>query len=119
VTPYRLTEVYRRFYREYRLHLQGRIVKRESKQISCSLGLQFDTEDGGNVFLRLNFCHSTRRQFPEDGAVHSHRCENLKFHEHVKLSLSLIKHHAIQTYEYGGVEVRMMALLTSALDRGE
>jgi hypothetical protein len=65
----------------------------------------------------VNFYQPTRRHISEDSAVHTHRCEKIRFHEDVKLSLSLIKHHVIQTY--GGVEVQMMALLTSALDTGE
>jgi hypothetical protein len=44
------------------------------------LGLRFDSEDEGSVFLRksLSFYQTTWRHLLEDGTVLSHRCENFK-----------------------------------------
>jgi hypothetical protein len=53
------------------------------------LGLFFDPEDGGDMFLRNKDWLSTtkRRYIPEDGTLHNHRCENLKSY---KLIVALI-----------------------------
>jgi hypothetical protein len=44
------------------------------------LGLFFDHEDGGDMFLRniFDFQRTTRSYIPEDRTLHKHRCENLK-----------------------------------------
>jgi hypothetical protein len=48
--------------------------------VSCSAYF-FDPEDGGDMFLRnVGWQRTTRRYIPEDGALHSRRCESLKYY---------------------------------------
>jgi hypothetical protein len=43
------------------------------------LGLLFNSEDEGNIFLQNVYFHqTTRRYIPEDRTLHNHHCENLK-----------------------------------------
>jgi hypothetical protein len=46
----------------------------------CLRVLNFDTEDGGSIFLRNigNYCQTTRYHIAEDSTRHSHLYENLK-----------------------------------------
>jgi hypothetical protein len=62
VVPCRSCEMNRRFGGTYRLHLQGRSV---------------------------HFTGSRRHHIPEDGILHSHRCENLKSYKLIHVSALL------------------------------
>jgi hypothetical protein len=56
------------------------------------LGLFFNPEDGGDMFLRNVGWLSTdytARYIPEDRTLHEHRCENLKSHIHKPVQLQV------------------------------
>jgi hypothetical protein len=59
---------------EYRLH----IPNLPSASTGSSLGLLFDTEDGGNMFLSPVALRITRSNKAEDGTLHSYSSESLK-----------------------------------------
>jgi hypothetical protein len=67
----------------YRLHLQGRNIRelclQPSAHAGSSLGyfstLKMETIRSSETSVHTR---STRRYIPEDGILHSHRCENLK-----------------------------------------
>jgi hypothetical protein len=54
-------------------------------RFKSELGLFFEPEEQGNVFLR-----TTYRYNPEDLALHSHRCESLKSYLFIVLSYNRI-----------------------------
>jgi hypothetical protein len=72
--------VNRRFGGTYRLHLQGRKIPERGTSVSRWIQTDFSA-------LKMNVIRSSetsvhrryiRRHIPEDGILHSHRCENLK-----------------------------------------
>jgi hypothetical protein len=68
VAPCNLIEVYRRFRGACCLHHQGDDhLKLEGATISET---------------SVNFYETTQRYNPEDSQLYTHRCENLKSHEH-------------------------------------
>jgi hypothetical protein len=65
------------------------VANRESSHAGFCIGLFFNPEDGGNIFLRkvgFDFAQTTRRYIPEDRTLHNHRCENLKFNKDIRVS---------------------------------
>jgi hypothetical protein len=89
MAPCRSCEMNRRFGEKYRLHLQGRKIREQGTDCSrlllpahagSSLA-DFSTlkmESIHSSEKSVHFTESTRRHIPEDGNLHSHRCENLK-----------------------------------------
>jgi hypothetical protein len=86
VAPCR-TCVNRRFGRTYHLHLQGRKIR--ERGTSCRLQspahagsslADFSTRKMEAIRSSETLAHTryTRRHIPEDGILHSHRCENIK-----------------------------------------
>jgi hypothetical protein len=63
--------------------------------ISFLLGLFFNLEDGGDMFLRnvVDFQRTTRRYISEDTrTLHNHRCDNLKSYNLFSVSKSTRNH---------------------------
>jgi hypothetical protein len=60
---------------EYRLH----ILNLPPASTGSSLGLPFDTEDGGNMFLSPVALRMTRSNKTQDSTLHSYRSESLEF----------------------------------------
>jgi hypothetical protein len=89
VTPCRSC-VNRLFRGTYRLHLQGRKIRERGTTVSRWLQTEppventqladFSTLKMEAIRSSETYVHtrSTRRHIPEDGILHSHRCENLK-----------------------------------------
>jgi hypothetical protein len=71
--------VNRRFGDKYRLHLQGRKIRQRGTSVSR--------------LLQTAATRSTRRYIPEDGILHSHRCENLVSYTDHKPSLNSEVHY--------------------------
>jgi hypothetical protein len=65
--------VNRRFGGTYRLHLQGRKIRQRGTSVNAWQQMEAICSFETSVNTR-----STRRHIPEDGILHSHRCENLK-----------------------------------------
>jgi hypothetical protein len=90
VTPFSPAEVHRRFVGTYCHHPHSKKQKASRGRgyavlasffiAGFSLGLLFDPEIGGSIFLRHvgGFLPITRRYIPEDTTIHSHLWENSK-----------------------------------------
>jgi hypothetical protein len=73
--------VNRRFGGPYRLHLQGRKIRVQGTSVSRWLQ-KMETTRTSETSVHTR---STRRHIPEDGILHSHRRENLKFYILIRL----------------------------------
>jgi hypothetical protein len=87
ITPCSPLSVNRRFGGTYRLHLQGRRIRRARNQ--CESRWQAELEAMCSSETSVDFQRTEQRYIPEDGTLHNHRWENFKSYNSQVVSQSV------------------------------